>query len=86
MFLCLRGSFFLVSASLLLMSCSETNKKSDIIDHKCSRCHTSDVVYNTHTNYEDWKRILYGMKMRGLELTPQEEHTILDFLKYNQKK
>jgi hypothetical protein len=38
------------------------------------------VVYAKKRTLGEWERLLYGMKVRGMDVTPSEEKAILDIL------
>ncbi len=51
-----------------------------LLEQKCGTCHSADLVYRSRYDVEGWKRVLHGMKMRGLKLDPQEEQDIMAIL------
>jgi hypothetical protein len=57
-----------------------TGGKPEIIEQKCSSCHPSGRVYQQKRPMKEWDRLLYGMKARGLKITPQEETGIREIL------
>jgi hypothetical protein len=57
-----------------------TVSKPEIIEQKCSTCHPSALVYQQKRPLKEWDRLLYGMKTRGLKVTPQEETSIRELL------
>jgi hypothetical protein len=63
---------------VIFMGC--TRDKPEIIEQKCSRCHSSALVYQQKRPLTEWDRLLYGMKARGLKVTPQEEADIRKIL------
>jgi hypothetical protein len=75
-------SFFPVFVSLLI-ACSETGRNFPIIEQKCGKCHSPAVVYRQKRTEADWQRVLHGMKMRGLVITPAEEAQVVKVLKEN---
>lgn len=80
--ICLRVSFFPVFASLIF-ACSESGKTFPLIEQKCGKCHTASIVYQKNRTEDDWKRVIHGMKMRGLVLTKQEEQDVMKVLTEN---
>jgi len=46
-------------------------------------CHPLSVALNKNRDEEEWKRVIHGMKVRGLIITEDEERKILDYLKNN---
>ena len=74
----LLGSFCLVFSSFLIVSCSSNYT---VIESKCGRCHKSEIVYSKKRNLEDWKRVVYAMKIRGLVITITEEEELFNVLK-----
>lgn len=83
MWICLRASFFPVFVSIIIFGCSESGKTFPIIEQKCGKCHKASVVYQEKRTEEDWKRVLHGMKMRGLVVTEQEEQDVMKVLTEN---
>lgn len=63
---------------LLLSGCP--GGKPEIIEKKCSTCHSASVVYAQKRTIDEWGRLVYGMKVRGLQLTPDEESQVLEAL------
>jgi hypothetical protein len=63
---------------ILFLGC--TGGKPEIIEQKCSTCHPSALVYQQKRPMKEWDRLLYGMKARGLKITPQEEAGIRKIL------
>lgn len=68
----------LIVLPALLLGC--TGEKPRIIEEKCSTCHSSSFVYKEKRTMPEWDRILFGMKARGLKITPGEEKQIRDIL------
>jgi hypothetical protein len=64
--------------SVIFLGC--TGRKPEIIEQKCSTCHPSALVYQQKRPLKEWDRLLYGMKARGLKITPQEETGIREIL------
>lgn len=75
------GSFCLVFVSFMVLSCSGDYT---IIESKCGRCHKSKIVYNKKRSLDDWKRMIYAMKTRGLIIIDSEQEEVLKVL--NEKK
>ncbi len=63
--------------AVFLFGCSG---KPEILEQKCSSCHSSSVVYQKKRTAEEWDGIVFGMKARGLKLTPEEEKAVKDAL------
>jgi len=85
---CLWVRFFPVYVSVLsvfiLISCDKVEKqKFSMLEQKCSVCHPLSVALNKNRDEEEWKRVIHGMKVRGLIITEDEERKILDYLKNN---
>jgi hypothetical protein len=76
-----KGSYFIMTAlilsSVVLSGCEE---KPMIIEQKCGRCHDTSVVYKHKRSLDEWDRLMFGMKTRGLKVTPEEEKEIMDVL------
>ncbi|HPI93531.1 MAG TPA: hypothetical protein PLT09_07250 [Deltaproteobacteria bacterium] len=54
--------------------------KPEIIEQKCSTCHSTSVVYAKKRTVDEWGRLVYGMKIRGLKLSAEEEKQVLGAL------
>lgn len=70
--------FFIWAALASFLSGCPGN--SDIIEQRCSSCHSTSVVYAQKRTVDEWGRLVYGMKVRGLKLTPAEEEQVLETL------
>jgi hypothetical protein len=77
-YLCLIRLCLLMIVPVLLWAC--TGGKPEIIEKKCASCHPSAFVYQHKRPIQEWDRLLYGMKARGLKITPMEEKAIRDIL------
>ena len=83
--ICLPVSFCLVFVSFVTAcssggSSATGGKTFPIIEQKCGTCHSAKSVYAKKRTEDDWKRVLHGMKMRGLKVTPDEEREIMNVL------
>ncbi|MDD5167330.1 MAG: hypothetical protein PHN75_00805 [Syntrophales bacterium] len=67
----------MIAAVFVFCGCAE---KPAIIEQKCGNCHSASVVYKKKRSMDEWDRILFGMKARGLKVSPEEEKEILDVL------
>jgi hypothetical protein len=63
---------FVLFASL----CQCTGAPPDIIEKKCSTCHAPSLVVRQKKTAEEWDRVLFGMKARGLKMTADEEREV----------
>lgn len=79
---CLPASFFLVSASLLIAGCGDKTEKIKIVEENCGKCHRSEIVYMQKRSKAEWDRIVYGMKVRGLKISEEDESRLMSEL-YN---
>lgn len=71
---------FLASVSfIVLVSCS-SQRQIDIIERNCGKCHPASVVYETRATPEQWRRLVYGMKERGLRISEAEEKKVMEIL------
>ena len=68
-----------VITSPALWGCKQ--KRSPLINRKCGTCHEVAKVYGVKKTAQNWDTVIFGMKARGLTLTPAEEEQIKDFLK-----
>lgn len=59
---------------LLLSSCGQ--QKIPLIEQHCGTCHSAAVVYQSRRTEEGWRQIMHGMKIRGMEITPEEEEQV----------
>jgi hypothetical protein len=80
--------YFIISALILsLIVLSGCEKKPAIIEQKCGSCHDTSLIYKHKRSSEEWDRLVFGMKTRGLKATPYEEKEIMDVLakRYSRK-
>jgi len=54
--------------------------KPEIVEQKCASCHSTSVVYQKKRTPQEWDGVIFGMKARGLKLTPEEEKAVKDAL------
>lgn len=75
-------SGYLIMAALILSSIvlSGCEGKPKIIEQKCGSCHDTSVVYKQKRSMAEWDRLVFGMKVRGMKVTPEEEKEIMDVL------
>jgi len=73
-------SFSLVSASLLLGGCGDSFSRIDIVEANCGKCHNTDLVYMRKRSKAEWDRVVYGMKVRGLRISAQDEKILMNEL------
>ncbi len=66
-------------SALFFLSCG-CQTRSDLIDLKCGTCHDVSIVYEKKRSPEEWDRLLFGMKARGMKTTEREEEEIRRFL------
>lgn len=75
--------YCLVSVSFLLfIGCGENERVDPIIHQKCGLCHSVKVALSKHRSKDEWKKVVYAMKVRGLKLSDDEEKRIIEYL-YN---
>lgn len=72
-------TLFLAAVLLLPVLACQTNK-IEIIENKCSTCHSTSIIYEKKRTCRDWGLVLFGMKNRGLKIRPDEEKEIKDVL------
>ena len=74
----------LTAGTLVLSGCGG---KPRAIEDKCGTCHSTVVVYKAKHSSDEWDQVLFGMKARGLKVSPEEEREIMDILrkKYSRK-
>jgi len=70
---------YIVMAIIPVLFCACTGKP-EIIEAKCSSCHSTNIVYQKKRTAEAWDIVIFGMKARGLKITPEEEKSIKDVL------
>lgn len=74
------GYFILTALILAAVVLSGCEGKPAIIEQKCGACHDSSVVYKHKRSLNEWDRLVFGMKARGMKVTPEEEKEIMDVL------
>lgn len=76
--------FCLVSVNLVLFiiyGCTRTSKmEKDLLHQKCGLCHPLKVALDKNRSSDEWKRVIHGMKLRGLKINESEEREILEYL------
>jgi hypothetical protein len=63
--------------AVFLLGCTG---KPEIVEQKCSSCHAWSASYQKKRTAEEWDRVVFGMKARGLKLTAEEEKAVKDAL------
>lgn len=64
--------------ALVLGSCGQ--QKIPLIEQHCGTCHSATVVYQTRRSEEGWRQVMHGMKVRGMNITPEEEEQVYAIL------
>jgi cytochrome c5 len=59
---------------------AQSDPAKDLVDTKCSLCHTLDRVYSAQMSRDEWIVTIDRMKQNGLVVTDGEYDTIVDFL------
>lgn len=75
---CLMVIFCLVFVSLFY-GCFKND--INIVDIKCGTCHNSEIVYLKSRSKQEWERIIYAMKLRGLTISDREIEEVFSVLK-----
>jgi cytochrome c5 len=55
----------------------------DLVADRCAGCHELDRVVAYKGTEEDWGGVVYTMRQRGLEVTPEENEQIVAYLAKN---
>ncbi len=71
----------LITALLVAALTCGCQQKFPIIERKCSTCHRASLVYEQKRTQSSWDILMFGMKARGLKVTPEEEQEIEKILK-----
>src|SRR5882724_6627286 len=58
-------------------------KGKEIVAKKCVKCHTLDKVTKEHRTDSEWRDLLKIMTVQGLELTPDENQTVFEYVTTN---
>lgn len=78
---CLWVKFYLVFVSFLFfVGCTDNEKLDPIIHQRCGLCHSVKVALNKHRSRAEWEKVVYAMKVRGLQLSDNEEKKIIEYL------
>lgn len=67
-------SMIVGSVTLLLSSCGQ--QQIPLIEQHCGTCHSATVVYQTRRSEAGWRQVMHGMKIRGMEITREEEEQV----------
>lgn len=65
-------------STLLISSCSQ--QAIPLIEQKCGTCHSATIVYHTRRSEEGWRQVMHGMKIRGMNITREEEEQVYAIL------
>jgi hypothetical protein len=76
----IKGSFIIPALLLSAFVLSGCEEKPVIIEQKCGRCHDASVIYKHKRSIDEWDRLVFGMKSRGMKVTPEEEKEIKEVL------
>ncbi|WP_273267109.1 hypothetical protein [Flexistipes sinusarabici] len=80
---CRLVSFCLVFVSFFtLIGCADY-EKNKVIEEHCGTCHSTERIYQKKRTKEEWRKLVHGMKMRGLKLTKEEEKKVFEELFQN---
>jgi hypothetical protein len=55
----------------------------DLINQRCSGCHTPATVLSQHKSADDWAATVQLMVDRGAELNPAEQDSVTNYLAKN---
>lgn len=56
-----------------------------LMQARCSVCHSTDRITNSHKTADQWKSTVDRMINNGAQLNAQEEQTLVDYLAQNYK-
>ncbi len=59
---------------------SGSSSGQTLMQEHCSVCHSIDRVTSRQKTADQWKQTVDRMILRGAQLTPQEEQTLVDYL------
>jgi mono/diheme cytochrome c family protein len=57
----------------------------NLMETRCSVCHSTTRITSSHKTADQWKTTVDRMINNGAQLTAQEEQTLIDFLAQNYK-
>lgn len=77
---CLQVIFCLGFVSFVITAGCAEYERNKVIENHCGSCHPTTKVYSEKRSKKEWRRLVYGMKTRGLELTLQEEKKVFNVL------
>lgn len=77
---CLLVIFCLVFVNFVIVTGCFSGTRNSILEIHCSKCHSVKVVYEKKRSKKEWRKLVSGMKRRGLKLTPEEEKEVFDAL------
>lgn len=76
------GLLFLLFLILFSSACRK-QPTFPLLEQKCGACHSATTVYQSRYDAEEWKKVLHGMKLRGLQLNQEQEQDIMRILTEN---
>ncbi len=83
---CRLVSFCLASVSFIMLAACADYERNKVIEEHCGSCHSADRIYEKKRTKEEWRKLVHGMKIRGLKLTKEEEKKVYEELFENFQK
>ncbi len=72
-----------ICATALTVTAQDLAQNNLILQNHCTTCHGLDKVTEKRRQASEWKAVLERMINYGLEIGPEDEMSILDYLKTN---
>jgi hypothetical protein len=73
-------TFYAVLNVLFVFSLGSAIAENDLINKKCTTCHTTERIDNAGGDQAYWNETMERMKNYGTKLTADEEKQIMDYL------
>jgi len=70
----------ILSALLLPVRCRGTVPPEQLLEERCTRCHTLAPIEVARKSPEDWERTVYRMIGKGARLSDAEADRVIEYL------
>jgi hypothetical protein len=61
----------------MLAACSNGVDRIQVIEDNCGKCHNTEIVYAMKRPMLEWERLVYGMKVRGMQISDEDEKILM---------
>ena len=65
---------------LLLARCGDDAPPEQLVQERCTRCHTLAPIEVSQKSFEEWERTVYRMIDKGARLSDGEAERVIEYL------